>query len=298
MDESTRPACVEVLPPEPDPAAPPTSAAQGTGGHRRHHHSHHGRRHASHRRRRIVLGVVAAVLWAAAFAIGLFQGARAPVSLAVPPLPQATAVSPVRVPARPVVRPVPTVFPYSVVVGGVRSADEARAAIARDVVVAAHYAGFDVTGARLVRVDRPRRAHVSYRIGNRVYWTKRPVALRVGEPVLTDGAHEIRARCGNRIADEVLGETSELEPDEVVFDEPILVAEDEAEPPPLPNTFQAVPPMPLIPPVPARYPPQAAPRYPPQVTPRSHRIPEPGVIALFALGAGVLAARRLRARRH
>jgi len=295
MDESTRPVRVEVLPPEADPAAPPAPAARGTGGHRRHRHSHHGHRHASRRRRRVVLGVVAAVLWAVAFAIGLLQGARAPVSLMVPPPLRATAVSRVPVPARPVVRPVPTVFPYSVVVGGVRSADEARAAIARDVVVAAHYAGFDVAGARLVRVDRPRRAHVSYRIGNRVYWTKRPVALRVGEPVLTDGAHEIRARCGNRIADEVLGETSELEPHEDVFDQPILVAEDEAEPPPLPNTFRA---MPLMPPRPAGYPPQGTPRYPPQVTPRSQRIPEPGVIALFALGAGAIVARRWRARRH
>jgi len=63
---------------------------------------------------------------------------------------------------------------------------------------------------------------VSYRIGDRVYWTRRPVLLAPGEPVLSDGTNEVRARCGNRIDDRVLGETSEAEPDAGVLDTPLV----------------------------------------------------------------------------
>jgi len=70
----------------------------------------------------------------------------------------------------------------------------------RDPVVAAHYAGFRTSRARLDRLEQPLVAYVSYRVHNAVYWTRHPVKLPQGETVLSDGEHLARARCGNRIS--------------------------------------------------------------------------------------------------
>src|SRR5208337_3478077 len=50
---------------------------------------------------------------------------------------------------------IPGVYPYSVVPGGVKDADELRYAAARDYVVRRHYARFDFSHARLVRASKP-----------------------------------------------------------------------------------------------------------------------------------------------
>ncbi len=42
--------------------------------------------------------------------------------------------------------------------------------------------------------------YVSYRIGNKVFWTKHKLALRKGEAMLSDGTNMARTRCGNRIS--------------------------------------------------------------------------------------------------
>lgn len=112
------------------------------------------------------------------------------------------------------------VYPYSVVPGGVFSRQEAARAAARDRVVAAHYAGFDLRRARPARLERDWDAHVSYRIRDAVYWTRRPLRLRRGELVLTDGGSYIRARCGNRIAEKGLSPTTAEEPPAGVLDMP------------------------------------------------------------------------------
>jgi PEP-CTERM motif len=122
------------------------------------------------------------------------------------------------------------VYPYSVIPGGARTRAELSDAIGRDQVVALHYATFKADHAGPVHVATPRRVHVSYRLGDKVYWTRRTVALHPGEMLLTDGAHEIRARCGNRIADDVIGETSPFEPSEVVLDTPFLQADQQPAP--------------------------------------------------------------------
>jgi hypothetical protein len=98
------------------------------------------------------------------------------------------------------------------------------AAVAADPVVATHYEGIKVGDATRSQLSGFRRAHLSYRVGNRVYWTRRKVLLRPGEPVLTDGTHLVRAGCGNRIEDRLSGETSDAEPDAHVLDEPLVVA--------------------------------------------------------------------------
>ena len=90
---------------------------------------------------------------------------------------------------------------YSIVPGGVHSSDEVRAAIARDAVVAAHYRVLKVESLREEPAAEGRRVFVSYRIGDEVYWSRERVALDHGEMVLSDGRHEIRARCGNLVSD-------------------------------------------------------------------------------------------------
>jgi hypothetical protein len=51
-----------------------------------------------------------------------------------------------------------------------------------------------------VTLDAPQLMYVSYRIGNKVFWTKHKLALRKGEAMLSDGSNMARTRCGNRVS--------------------------------------------------------------------------------------------------
>jgi len=117
-----------------------------------------------------------------------------------------------------------TVYRYSVVPGGVRDVRELKWAAEHDPVVAAHYAGFDYDHARAVRLVLARTAYVSYRIGNKVYWTRHRVTLKKGETVLTDGKITARARCANRVEEAPQVMMSSAEPPPMMFDEPMLPA--------------------------------------------------------------------------
>ena len=92
------------------------------------------------------------------------------------------------------------VYPYSIVPGGVSSADELRQAAAHDSVVAGHYAGFNYGRARLVEVKQAKKVYLSYRLHNKVYWTVRQASLHPGEKLLTDGTVTTRTRCGNQVS--------------------------------------------------------------------------------------------------
>lgn len=113
------------------------------------------------------------------------------------------------------------VYPYSVVPGGVHDPRELKWAVDHDRVVAAHYAGFDFTHAKVVRLERPRMFFVSYRIGSRVYWTRRRLMVRQGEILITDGKITARSRCGNQVKETPQQETSTSEPPAMKFDEPV-----------------------------------------------------------------------------
>ncbi len=115
----------------------------------------------------------------------------------------------VTAPSIPASQPARLVYRYSVIPGGVHSAAELASALRADPAAAAHYAGFDVAAARSVRVEKSRLVHVSYRIGDKIYWTRNKVRLAAGEELLSDGTNLVRARCGNRIADE---------PQSIIFD--------------------------------------------------------------------------------
>ena len=104
------------------------------------------------------------------------------------------------------------VYPYSVIPGGVRTAQELRDAISRDPVVADHYSDFASSKAQVVDSDSERLAYVSYRLGNEVFWTRRRLQIPRGEKLMTDGVNYARMRCANRISAVPQPRTSPLEP--------------------------------------------------------------------------------------
>jgi hypothetical protein len=129
------------------------------------------------------------------------------------------------------------VYKHSVVPGGIYDTGELLAVVKRDPVVAAHYSAMSLRDARVEHVAEPRRVYVSYRIGDRIYWTKRTVSLNAGEAIITDGTTQIRARCGNCISLVPMQPTLEAEPaleelDQALTtpDEPALAAADPALP--------------------------------------------------------------------
>jgi hypothetical protein len=105
------------------------------------------------------------------------------------------------------------VYPYSVIPGGVESAADLRNSVARDPIVAKHYKDFDVERARVVRLTEPRALYVSYRLGNGVFWTKKPLMLPRGETVISDGEHIARTRCGNRVSEVAAGPVLAAQPE-------------------------------------------------------------------------------------
>lgn len=116
------------------------------------------------------------------------------------------------------------VYPYSIVPGGVTSADELRQAAAHDSVVAGHYAGFNYRRAHLVEVKQARKVYLSYRLHNKVYWTVRQASLHPGEKLLTDGTLTARARCGNQVSVLPHVATSPDEPTLAELDRPDAMA--------------------------------------------------------------------------
>jgi hypothetical protein len=128
------------------------------------------------------------------------------------------------------------VYPYSIVAGGVRDGSELKWAAEHDPVVRSHYAGFDYDHAHVVRLVLARTAYVSYRIGNKVYWTRHRVRLKKGETVITDGKMTARSRCGNRVEEVPHQATSSSEPPPAKFEEPVQ---------PTAGTAMAAPPMPF-----------------------------------------------------
>ena len=112
----------------------------------------------------------------------------------------------------PGVRSERTFYLYSVIPGGVRSIQELKNAIATDPVVSAHYADFHLERARLIRLDRERSMHVSYRLGNEIFWTKRELTVKKGEMLITDGVQTARTRCGNLISETVTSAVYTNEP--------------------------------------------------------------------------------------
>jgi PEP-CTERM motif len=112
------------------------------------------------------------------------------------------------------------VYRYSVVPGGVRSGEELRLAAKRDRAVAHHYAAFNFDRARITELGAPRFIYMSYRRGDRIFWTHKQMALPKGEKLITDGKITARTRCANQISVLPHAETSLEEPMAQEFEDP------------------------------------------------------------------------------
>jgi PEP-CTERM motif-containing protein len=117
------------------------------------------------------------------------------------------------------------IYPYSVIPGGVRGADDLERAAAHDRLVWEHYARFQFQHARLVRATEAREVYLSYRLRNHIYWTRKRMHLHPGELLLTDGKITARTRCGNQVSDQPKPDVSEEEPSEDVLDRPVAQLE-------------------------------------------------------------------------
>ncbi len=191
------------------------------------------RRRRSHRRRRVrraatVLGLLALVSLTAWWIASHHSFSRS-YSIAARPNPDwargnasqnlaLLAGSGWSAPATDAGRPV---YPYSVVPGGVRTPQDLHEASDRDRVVARHFAGFDFQKAKVVKLDEAQLVYLSYRIHDRVFWTKKRIHLRKGEKLITDGKITARTRCGNRVSVLPQKAVSPEEPLAEKFEEPI-----------------------------------------------------------------------------
>jgi PEP-CTERM motif len=119
-------------------------------------------------------------------------------------------------------RPVRPAYPYSIISGGVGSAEELRQIAERDPVVAQHFQGFDYRQAHLVTVSEKQLMYVAFRKGDKVYWTRKKVALHPGEILISDGKIVARTRCGNRVAVAPLGPPAIMDPLESDFNQPLF----------------------------------------------------------------------------
>jgi hypothetical protein len=72
--------------------------------------------------------------------------------------------------------------------------------------------------------------YVSYRLNNRIYWTRKTLRLLKGETVITDGKNVARTRCGNRLSETAQSPVAEKQPLDMTLD-----------PSPLPDLAEARP---------------------------------------------------------
>ena len=181
------------------------------------------------------------------------------------------------------------VFKYSIVPGGVRSADEVIRAMQRDPVVAEHYARVVPASLRVETLPAPLSVHVSYRVGDQVFWTKKTLTLSKGEKVLTDGKTTLRERCGNILSVEPLAPALETEPAPPEFEWRIDPGAPTGSVAGL-NGILGDPPAPPPGPPPGTPTPFSLDPPPPTV------VPEPSTWVLIATGLGLGAAQVLRRR--
>ena len=125
------------------------------------------------------------------------------------------------------------VYRYSVVPGGVTSPEELAQARRTDPVVAAHFADFG-KNTRITTLQEDMYVYVSYRQGNKIYYSKKRHKVCKGEVVITDGKNFARARCANRLS-------RVFRPPALVFDEPKAPDFDYVDPPSEPTVDTSTP---------------------------------------------------------
>jgi hypothetical protein len=104
------------------------------------------------------------------------------------------------------------VYKYSVVPGGVYTPEELAAARRLDPVVEEHYADFG-HDTKITTLKEDMFVYVSYRKGNKIYYSKKKHKVCKGEVVITDGKNYARTRCANRL-------TKVFKPPALIYHEP------------------------------------------------------------------------------
>jgi len=112
------------------------------------------------------------------------------------------------------------VYPYSVVPGGAENLHQAKWAMT-DPAVKANYTNIDFAKLKEVKLTTNLSGYVSYRWGEKIYWTAKTVTLRAGERVFTDGTHIVRGRCLNCYSALPMQPTRAKEPTQQVLDTPV-----------------------------------------------------------------------------
>ena len=130
------------------------------------------------------------------------------------------------------------VYPYSIVPGGAEDLRQARQAM-NDPAVRAHYSNIDFAQLHQVKLGVNLSGYVSYRWGDKIYWTSKKVTLRAGETVFTDGTHVVRGRCLNCYSALPMFPTRPNEPTELALDSPVE----------MPVTVYSFPKLPVLAPV-------------------------------------------------
>lgn len=67
-------------------------------------------------------------------------------------------------------------------------------------MVAQHYRDIVTTRSHATLLNAALNVYASYRSANSVHWTTHTIHVPKGELILSDGAHLVRGRCGNRLA--------------------------------------------------------------------------------------------------
>jgi len=129
------------------------------------------------------------------------------------------------------------VYPYSVVPGGVQTGEDLRRVSDHDRVVGNHFMGFDFRHARIIELDQPKLVYLSYRVGDRVYWTGKRISLHKGERLITDGKTTARTRCANQVSESPQPEVLPAEPPAAKFEEPFFGTPGQI---PFPGDFNAL----------------------------------------------------------
>jgi hypothetical protein len=112
------------------------------------------------------------------------------------------------------------VYPYSIVPGGAENLLQAKRAMT-DPAIKDHYADVNLSQLKEVKLATNLSGYVSYRWGEKIYWTSKPITLRAGETVFTDGQHIVRGRCLNSYSARRMLPIRPSEPTEKILDAPI-----------------------------------------------------------------------------
>jgi hypothetical protein len=114
------------------------------------------------------------------------------------------------------------VYPYSIVPGGAEDVRQARQSMTEP-AVQGHYANVDLSQLKQVKLTENLSGYVSYRWGEKIYWTAKKITLHAGETVFTDGKHIVRGRCLNCYSALPMQPIRPHEPTELAFDAPVEI---------------------------------------------------------------------------